>query len=372
MSSTSEVNPVAPELRVSPESLHTLIPLGSLGLEQRRVVLQESEIRYLFAGDTLFELGQFDASEFFLLSGDVALTDSGGKRTLVKGRSTLGPLSPMLPRRHRAQVVADAVVLKINRQRLDELLSWSQVVEHLRLQLALQQNQDDETLWLEKLLSSNLFFKVPPTNIGLVLQQLSILEVRAGEVIVREGEPGDCCYFVQAGEARVSRGVADETLAVLGHGYCFGEDALLQESPRNATVTMIRDGVLLVLQKQHFLALLREPEVTQCSLPQVLHEGRVLLDVRTQSEYALGHLPQASSLPLHLLALKARLLSHNVAYAVYCNSGRRARPASLFLQQLGFDVRVLQPGLMELVDQYPQAATLTRQDFLLRDLLAVT
>ncbi len=353
-------------LQVSPESLNTLVPLGSLSPGQRQALLQESDTLYLFPGDTLFESGQFDSSEFFLLSGDVALTDAAGKRSLEKGRTSLGPLSPMLPRRHRAQVVADAVVLKINRQRLDELLSWSQVAEHLRLAAVTGPGSETGNLWLDRLLGSNLFFKVSPTNIGRVVQKLEPREVRAGEVIIREGEAGDCCYFVQSGEARVSRGAAAETLAVVGAGHCFGEDALLKESPRNATVTMVSDGVLLVLQQQDFLSLLREPEVALCTLPQTVDERRVLLDVRTQGEYSTGHLPQAASLPLHLLSLKSRLLSSDVSYAVYCSTGRRARPASLFLQQQGFDVKVLQPGLMELVDQFPQAA-LTRQDHLLRN-----
>ncbi|MYM62465.1 cyclic nucleotide-binding domain-containing protein [Pseudomaricurvus sp. HS19] len=366
MSSTAVVTGDSARLQVSPESLNTLVPLGSLSPGQRQALLQESDTLYLFPGDILFESGQFDSSEYFLLSGDVTLTDANGNHTLEKGRTSLGALSPMLPRRHRARVAADAVVLKINRQRLDELLSWSQVAEHLRLAAVEEQGDAAGNLWLDRLLGSNLFLKVSPTNIGRVLQKLEPREVRAGDVIIREGAAGDCCYFVQSGEARVTRGSAAEPLAVVGAGHCFGEDALLKESPRNATVTMLSDGVLLVLQQQDFLSLLREPEVALCTLPQAAEEQRVLLDVRTQGEYSAGHLPRAASLPLHLLSLKARLLSADVRYAVYCNSGQRARPASLFLQQQGFDVKVLQPGLMELVDQLPQAA-LTRQDYLLRN-----
>ncbi len=48
-------------------------------------------------------------------------------------------------------------------------------------------------------------------------------------------------------------------LAELGVGDTFGEEALIAEAKRNATVTMITDGVLMRLNKKDFRELMNEP-----------------------------------------------------------------------------------------------------------------
>ncbi|MBI3968332.1 MAG: cyclic nucleotide-binding domain-containing protein [Chloroflexi bacterium] len=56
---------------------------------------------------------------------------------------------------------------------------------------------------------------------------------------MREGEPGNTCYLVRAGQAGViGRDLigAEVTLAVFGPGDSFGEGALVAERPRSATV----------------------------------------------------------------------------------------------------------------------------------------
>src|SRR5262249_57858755 len=59
-----------------------------------------------------------------------------------------------------------------------------------------------------------------------------------GEIIVREGDRGDWLYMIVEGEVEVVTRVTgdDQTLACLGRGDCFGEIALISDSPRTATV----------------------------------------------------------------------------------------------------------------------------------------
>lgn len=67
-----------------------------------------------------------------------------------------------------------------------------------------------------------------------------------GEVIIRQGEPGLCAYFIQAGEVEVIRKEQDQdkVIAKLGNDEYFGEMALLSNEPRNATVRAVRKRAL--------------------------------------------------------------------------------------------------------------------------------
>ena len=78
----------------------------------------------------------------------------------------------------------------------------------------------------------------------------------AGSVIVREGEPGDRYFAIQAGAVTVERdGV---TLAELGPGDGFGEIALLYDVPRTATVRATGDCRLLAIERAEFLRALAD------------------------------------------------------------------------------------------------------------------
>lgn len=76
--------------------------------------------------------------------------------------------------------------------------------------------------------------------------------VKAGEIIVKEGDSGDAAYIVAEGECevqkRVGGGVA--TVKVLGPGEVFGEMAILTAGPRTATVVAKTDTTVLVLTAQ--------------------------------------------------------------------------------------------------------------------------
>ena len=85
----------------------------------------------------------------------------------------------------------------------------------------------------------------------------------------------------------------------------------------------------------------------------------ILLDVREQDEWNLGHLKDAVSAPLSVLeegvgdegfdALLGKLSKDKIIYC-HCVSGGRVMPASKILHQQGYDVRPLKPGYDDLVE----------------------
>ncbi|PMY59437.1 cyclic nucleotide-binding protein, partial [Pseudomonas sp. FW126-L8] len=90
----------------------------------------------------------------------------------------------------------------------------------------------------------------------------------------------------------------------------FGEEALISESKRNATVAMLTDGSLMRLNKADFNTLLNEPMLHwigyEDAVGQVEGAGARWLDVRLPSEFDTWHLPGAVNVPLYFLRLKLK------------------------------------------------------------------
>jgi hypothetical protein len=96
-----------------------------------------------------------------------------------------------------------------------------------------------------------IFGPMAATSIERVLAELIRFDVAAGEVLIREGEPGDRFYVVAEGRAEVVRdGVV---IAERGPGEYFGEIALLRDVPRTATITALTPMRMIAIERDRFL-----------------------------------------------------------------------------------------------------------------------
>lgn len=333
---------------LNPPQLRGLVPLNALTERQWRELRPQLVPQPLLAGQMLFRRGDHARLAYYLLSGALELRDASGGATLLEAGSEASchPLSPSLPRLHDALAVRDSSLLAIDSATLERQLTWGSTHQDLLLELGREGDSD----WLEALLASPLLVRVPPANVRSMLQRLHRVALPAGSQVLREGETGDCCYFLQSGRAEVIRGAGSQQqlLAELEVGACFGEEALLGDCPRNATVTLLEDSVLQRLDREDFIDLLKAPVVDQVSLGEaarLLGGGGQWLDVRLQDEYERAHAPQALNMPLHLLRLKARLLDGEGTYLCYCDSGKRSASAVFMLSQLGYRAYALRDGL---------------------------
>lgn len=334
---------------LSVQQLRCLTPLNVLSEAQWRELRPQLVPKPVLAGQMLFRAGDQAQLCYFLLSGELLLRDAGGAQTRLSAGSqaSLHPLSPNLPRQHEAQALTDVSVLVIDNTVLNQQLTWRLSYQDLLLEL---QERGEDCEWLSVLLENPLFAKVPPANLRQLLGRLQSLELPAGATIIKQGEQGDCCYFLKSGRAEVIRDAESErqVLAELELGACFGEEALLADTPRNASVTLLEPGVVLKLDRQDFFALLKAPLVHEVSFGEaarLLINGAQWLDVRLQAEYEQAHAGQALHMPLQLLRLKARLLDRSRTYLCYCDSGKRSASAVFLLGELGFTAYALRGGI---------------------------
>lgn len=113
---------------------------------------------------------------------------------------------------------------------------------------------------IDQLKNVPLFSACSRSDLKLIARHAVEVEVPANTSVVREGDKGDCFYIVVEGEAVVRRksGRVNRKVAKLGPGGWFGELALLDPAPRNASVATTQDSTLAALDVRVFRALLRD------------------------------------------------------------------------------------------------------------------
>ncbi len=94
-----------------------------------------------------------------------------------------------------------------------------------------------------------------------IQSQLEWLSLASGDLLFREGDPGDAMYFVVSGRLKVITRLPDGTekfVGEVGSGEIVGEFALLTGENRNATVYAVRDSNLARLTTAVFKQLLAQ------------------------------------------------------------------------------------------------------------------
>lgn len=204
---------------------------------------------------------------------------------------------------------------------------------------------DEDRSWIRKMRHIMAFKNMPPANIKSLLEKMETILVKKDDVVVSQGTEGDYYYVLTEGEAVVTRVVE---LATLSPGASFGEEALVSEAQRNASVTMKTDGMLMRLSKDNFNSLLKDPLLERVSpddARQQVNKGAVWLDVRHAKEFSHARLPKALNIPLHEIRLRLNELDKDKNYICYCSTGRRSSAAAFLLVQNGYKASVLNGGI---------------------------
>jgi CRP/FNR family transcriptional regulator, cyclic AMP receptor protein len=99
-----------------------------------------------------------------------------------------------------------------------------------------------------------LFSALSRRELALVARRAEDVVVPAGKVLVSEGETGQQFFVIMSGTAKLSR--RGRKIATLGPGDSFGELALLDKHPRNATAVAETPMELVVLGQREFAGLI--------------------------------------------------------------------------------------------------------------------
>lgn len=329
------------------EVLRRFEPFVSLPDTHLRDIMKKARLTSLPAGRMLFKRGDSSKLSYYLVAGSVDLSDINFNITRVFYFDPLAqhPLDPTTPHKHSAITKEDVSVLTIDRDHLDLVLTWEQAGNYMVTDLSEEDSAERD--WMHCLLESRLFTQIPPANIQQLFANFKSIHAPAGQVIVREGEEGDRFYVVEHGTARITRNTfkGEEELAILEPGDFFGEEALIGDTVRNATVTMVTDGSLMWLGKDQFTRLLRDPVIKTISLTEIdglRKKGPVrIIDVRLRGEYKHSHIEEAESFPLKELRNKLNEMQKDCTYVIACDGGRRSELGAYLFREAGCEAFVL-------------------------------
>ena len=283
------------------ERLRYFHPLALISEKHIERLMEGAGIKRLSKGQFLFrKMAQPDTS-YFLLEGAVEIRESFEKRNLVDAGANQArfPIEEQCRGGAAVRAQDECTVLTLRRDAIDQLMA----------------SGDD-----------------------------------AGFDVVLAGSRGEHFYIIMEGEASV---ITEEAGPYKGQtfdlvpGDYFGEEALVADTIRNATVRMSSDGVVGRLDRAQFDAIFKS------SLVQTIDLGKArkflagagigfdVIDVRFPPEYKRAHIEGSVNTPVVSLRKHLRELDRNKSYLVTPEGGRRSELAVYLLRQAGLNAYLL-------------------------------
>jgi len=285
----------------------------------------------------------------FLIKGDVIISDDNGKRRKQVDATEEPYQFDLQAGEISIRTTNSAVICRGNGLMVDDFLALDELARG-----DISDQLDNAGELLLKLRETQTFRTLPIENAFQALSRMSKVKVAEGEEVVRQYAKGDAYYIINEGKAEVWREELDDDepvmVAELGYGDAFGEEALVMSGARNATVKMITDGEVLKLGKADFDELISQTmveSVTPAAAKTMIEGGSRILDVRYEEEYEESFIPGSTLIPLPDLRARVAELDAATTYLVLCKMGSRAAAATLLFKQRGFDVKVIEGGIVD-------------------------
>jgi CRP-like cAMP-binding protein len=340
-------------IEIDPSSIKQLSPINSLNSENIQDLIKKVKSETIQPGHYLFKTGDMDKSHVYVMQGDIELVVDKKIIKTISGGSpeSKHPLAHSFPRTVSARAKTSSVIIRVNSDMLDIMLTWDQTGSYSVESLD-ESDDNDSTDWMTRILQTRAFHRIPPANIQAMFMRMETAVYKPGDIVIQQDDPGDYFYIIKEGRCLVTRATPANPkgvkLATLSVGDSFGEEALISDSKRNATVTMLSDGHLMRLNKDDFNSLLNEPLlnwVSYAEAKQITQSNGLWLDVRLPAEYKAKHIKGAINIPLIFLRMKANSLDTSKKYVIYCDTGRRSSAASFLLNEKDISSYVLTDGV---------------------------
>ena len=328
-------------------TLRSFIPISTLSVDKFKTLCANIDFREAPKGSVLFKQGATDNLFVYLLEGAIVLQAGGIDMETIKSGSDTArfALAHQIPRKVSA-------VAKTKVRYFDVPAKYLTVV---REKVAYEVSDIPEEAsgdWMTTLLKSTVFQQLPAANLQKILMGLEEVDVKKGERIIQQDAEADYYYILKHGNCELTRKpyktAKEVKLAQLKPCDTFGEDGIISGEPRNGSITMLSDGVVLRLAKAKFLQLIKNPIIRYIDYQSARNEhqqGAVYLDVRPPDAFEKKHLKGSTNTPFFSMRMQIHNYEHQQEYIVIDETGNLSEAAAFLLIRHAYNAVVLRGGL---------------------------
>ena len=324
------------ELKAAYENqLRQMTPFATMSDDRSRAVIDQGRFMQISEGHLLFKRSTDNVTSHFQLSGQLSLVNDAFENTPFTPENGMrqGMVDESEIHIVSAVAVGECVIFEIERDKLEQF------------------KEDDKKSWMENLLSTPLFEFVPPSNIQALFKRFEPIAVGANQTIITQGDEGDYFYVIKTGRVAIDQTTSEEVkrVAEMGAGSGFGQDALISDAPRNATVTTLESCELMRLSEGDFSELLMTPVIEYVTFEEVeavksmQSKPPVFVDVRSNLEVQpLAISDPVKRIPLPMLRDEMKALESDPIYFVIGPKRPKiAELAAYLLNEAGFTAYVI-------------------------------
>ncbi|MBI4228610.1 MAG: cyclic nucleotide-binding domain-containing protein [Deltaproteobacteria bacterium] len=241
------------------QNLNQMDLFAELSAESINSLVAKSRIRQFSPATVICREGEYGDTFFAILEGSVEVTiNTAGYDNLtlanLKEGDIFGEMAALsgYPRSATVAAKEDLHLLEIPAEVLKDLMKVSpkfkEIIEEKYTVRAVR-------TYLRKV---PLFGNLNDTILEELVGKVKLKSFNQGDVIFREGDPGDSLYIIRNGFVKITKqsGGKDRIIAYLAQGSYFGEMALIEDEKRSATVSAFTKVELIQVIKEDFNALL--------------------------------------------------------------------------------------------------------------------
>lgn len=331
--------------------IRKMVPFSTMPSSIFKVICDKITLETARSGTFLFKRGDTKKELVYLLKGEVSLEVDKLKMEVIKAgtESARFALAHQLPR--KVNGVAKGTVQFL---RLNSIYITTPDAAQLKKQDAppaaiKEDHASGNQNWMSTLLMVPVFRALPPTQLSKINDHLEEVRYEEGDVIVRQGEKAGYFYLIKSGDCVLSykdKDAAPEqntALTKLTKWDSFGAEALISDKAQNPAATALNSASLLRINKEKFLALIKQPllrYVDEVETEVVLRNGGVLLDVRSAPKDEMSPLVDAINIPLPELRNSLKKLESNHPMVVISDERGLSEAAAFLLLSYKFSACV--------------------------------
>ncbi len=340
------------------KAVRKLIPLSTIPVQHFEMICLLHDSKKIKQGTVLFKKGDQNKELVYLLEGELSLQANGLEIETIAADNDQArfAIAHHVVRKVDAVANTNVRLLRIEADFLNHLPPIGSLPQQT---IASSESSGIEatrplTEWIKFLVKSRIFQQLPAINIQKLVMSLEKISFKKDDVIIKQDDIGKFFYIIEQGHCNLVRkptAKAKEISLVQLHRYdSFGEFSLLAEIPEQTSVIALTDLILLRVNKENFLTLIKQPllkyiHYSAIQERQGQYKDILLVDIRPPDGFQDFHLPGSVNIPFFSLHLQMKTLNPKRTIILVCDDEKTSESAAFLLIKNAYDTFILEGGV---------------------------